>query len=128
MICWQVLHDTAEFRTRLKWDCVPDPFCFQAPIARIRLAACRRSRLESVRDGRVHSGCDPYGRRASRNRFASHPEGPKFQVQLGSAAAGESQRVTIPAMAKFAGQATISAKVTGSPDREALVEFASLVR
>lgn len=111
---------------------------FQAPIARKRLAARMTGPSEAKVGETVEFILDVINTgnwivEDVRAKLVlpvqySHPEGQGFHVQLGSVAAGESHRVTIPALAKFAGEAIISAKVTGSPDREAHVEFASLVQ
>jgi len=110
---------------------------FQAPIARKRLAARMAGPAEAKVGEKVEfildvintgNWCvDDVRAEIELPPMYSNPAGPKFQVQLGSVAAGESHRVTIPAIATLAGRATISARVTGSPDREAHVEFASLV-
>lgn len=111
---------------------------FQAPIARSRLAA----RLTGSSEARVGDTVEFVLDVINTGNWTvedvcveivlpdlySHPAGPKFHVKLGTVAAGESHRVTIPAIAEYAGQAIIRADVSGSPDREAHVEFDSLVR
>ena len=111
---------------------------FQAPIARARLAARLTGPSEVDVGKMVEFILDVIntGNWAVENVRAeivlphpySHPEGPRFHLQLGNVSAGESHRVTIPALAKVAGQAIVRANVTGAPDREAHVEFASVVR
>jgi len=111
---------------------------FQAPIARPRLAARLSGPAEAEVGDIVEFLLDVVNTgnwtvtevqvEIELPHQYSHPDGPGFHLQLGSVAAGESHRVTIPAIANIAGSAIIRAEVTGSPDREAHVEFASLVR
>lgn len=110
---------------------------FQAPIARPRLAARLTGPAEAELGDTVEfmldvvntgnwTVTDVQGEIELPPQY-SHPDGPKFHLHLGSVAAGESHRVTIPAIANVAGHAVIRAEVTGSPDRQAQVEFASIV-
>ncbi len=53
----------------------------------------------------------------------AHPDGPVFAFNLGAIKPGEFRRVIVPARAVACGDTVVRASVTGTDDRQAVVEF-----